>query len=203
MVFDKLVRGQDVGTDLTPPGDLLLFPFEPLELFFLLTAIILIESATEDFHSRSPIFMLRTLVLTGYHNPCRYMDNADRRISNIYMLSSMTAGTESVNPEVLLIYLDFDSLFDLWNHQDRSKGCVTAAIGIKRGNTHKAMNPGLSLEIPICIRTGHGNSGIFNPGLFPGLEVKDLGPKAPPLSPAELHAQKHLSPNLGLGPPCP
>src|SRR5574337_241982 len=62
MILDELVRGENVGADLAPPGDLLLVAFELGHLLLLLPTIVVVQPRTQDLHRCGLIFMLRPLI---------------------------------------------------------------------------------------------------------------------------------------------
>ncbi len=78
VILHQLVRSQDVGADLAPPGDLLLLPAEPIQLLFLLLPGPLVQAGPQHLHGHGPVLVLGALVLARDHDPGRQVGDADR-----------------------------------------------------------------------------------------------------------------------------
>src|SRR3990172_8082864 len=113
MIFDQLVRGQDVGPDLAAPGDGRLFPLELGHLLVLLALHVVVEPGPQDLHGHGLILVLRALVLAGGHDPGGQVGDADGGVGHVDVLPAVPPGPERIDPEVLLLDLDLDVVGDL------------------------------------------------------------------------------------------
>jgi len=76
---------------------------------------------------------------------------------------------------------------------------VAALTGVERRNAYQAMDSRLSLKVAVRIIPVDRKGYTLDPSLLTGQVVDDLGLKFLPLGPAEVHAQEHIGPILGLG----
>src|SRR5580698_7198008 len=76
---------------------------------------------------------------------------------------------------------------------------MTAFGLIERGDAHEAMHAGFAGELPEGVVAGNGKSGGLDAGFFTVLVVVHLRFEALLLSPAQIHAHKHLGPVLAFG----
>src|SRR3990172_1501992 len=113
MIFDQLVRGQDVGPNLVAPGDGRLYPLELGHLLVLLPLVVIVEPGPQDLHGHGLVFVLRALVLAGGHDPGGQVGDADGGVGHVDVLPAVPPGPERIDPEVLLLDLDLDVVGDL------------------------------------------------------------------------------------------
>src|SRR5919108_2671935 len=71
---------------------------------------------------------------------------------------------------------------------------------IERAQADEAVDTSFSLQDPVGVLALRGEGGGLEPGLLAGARLEQLGLKASALRPAEVHAQQHLRPVLGVGP---
>ncbi len=74
--------------------------------------------------------------------------------------------------------------------------------GIEGGDANKTMDPGLALEVTVCIRTTGNKRDALDAGFFTVLNVDNAGFIVLPFRPTQVHSKEHLGPVLGLSSPC-
>ena len=87
-VLHHLVRGQHVGADLAPPGDVALLARERLELASPLLARLLGQLGREDLHGAGLVLVLAALVLTGHDGSGGQMGDPHGRVGDVDVLAS-------------------------------------------------------------------------------------------------------------------
>ena len=172
-ILDHLVRMQDIGADLAPPADLLLFAGDLGGLGLALRHFPLIQLGPQDLHGGGPVEVLAALGLAGHDDTGREMGDAHGRIGGVDMLPAGAAGAEGVHPQVGLADLDVDViLFDLGKDDRRGKGGVTAGIAVKGGDADQAVDAGFRLEVTVGVFAGDVEGRRLDSGLVTGLESR-------------------------------
>ena len=117
--------------------------------------------------------MLGPLILTGHDNARGQMCDANGRGSLVDMLSASSAGTVGIDPQIALIYLDIDILFDVRHDIAGCKGSLTLTRRIVRGDPHQAVDTFLSLQIAVGILPVNLDCDGLDPGFFPVQKIKN------------------------------
>src|SRR5262249_47893066 len=73
-------------------------------------------------------------------------------------------------------------------------------VGGEGRDADEPVHAGLGLHVAVRVRPLDGERRALDPGALAGLLLEQLGPEAPSLAPAEVHAEKHLGPVLRLEP---
>ena len=82
---------------------------------------------------------------------------------------------------------------------DGDEAGVTPVGGVERAQAHEPVDAALGLQQPVHVLALDGERGALEPRLVAVLQVVDLDLEAAALEPAQVHAQQHLGPVLGLG----
>jgi hypothetical protein len=93
-----------------------------------------------------------------------------------------------------------DGLIEIGVDKDRSERGLAARVGVKRRDAHEPMYPVFGSQVTIGPITAHLERGALDASLFARLMVEHFNREAMALTPAEVHAQEHLRPVLGIGP---
>jgi hypothetical protein len=131
------------------------------------------------------------------------MSDPHGRVRDIDMLAARSAGAIRIYPQILIIDVHLDLILHFRIGKNRSKGSMTPAAGIIGRNAHQAVDAVLCFHVTVGIGALHRYGGSLDPGLLTILVVQYLGPETAPLSPAQIHAEQHLGPILGLRATCP
>jgi hypothetical protein len=199
VILHQLVGLQHVGADLAAPGDILLVVVNFLEFFVLLLLLALMQPRLEHLHGQLLVAVLGFFLLALDRDTGRQMRDAHGAAGLVDVLAAGAAGTENIDPQVLIFNDHYDFVVELGIDEDRRKRCVPFAAGVKRGNPHQAMNTALGLHVSIGVLTRGGEGGALDAGFFTGLEVDQFQLEALALNPAGVHAEEYLRPVLGLG----
>src|SRR5579863_4319430 len=76
---------------------------------------------------------------------------------------------------------------------------MAAVAGIERRFAHQAVYTGLGAQPAVGVLALHFHTRALDTGNLPGAHVDDLAAQAARRTPAQIHAQQHLRPILGLG----
>jgi hypothetical protein len=127
------------------------------------------------------------------------MRDAHRRICGVHMLSALAAGAVSIDADIVRLDDDVDAVINLRRNEDAGERCVTALGLIKRRDADQAVYTDFALQKSECIVAVHRESRRLQPRFFTRLIVVENGFEALPLSPSQVHAQKHVGPILRFG----
>ena len=115
------------------------------------------------------------------------------------MLSTLTAGSVRVDPEVFIPDFNVQVLFDFGYDVHRAKRSVAAFVGIEGTDADEAMDAAFSFAVSIGVLAHDAENGAAESGLVPVLEVLDLAGETGALSPTGIHAKEHVGPVAGFG----
>ena len=142
--------------------------------------------------------MLRALVLALHYYTTGLMGQTHRRIGFINMLTTGTRCAVSIRANIRRININLNIVINLRRHIDRRERCMTAITRIKWRLAHQTMHTNLSTQPTKGIFTANLHRGTFNTSHITGRAFHQLRFKAFIVSPAQIHAQQHLSPILSL-----
>ena len=126
------------------------------------------------------------------------MSNAHRRIRHVDVLTARTRCTEGIDAQVFHADIDLDFVVDLRIHEYRCERRVPARVGIERGNAHQPVDTDFRLQQAVSVFTVYFKRDRLDARAFALLPVHDHSAKTHALSPAQVHAEQHLSPVLAF-----
>ena len=83
---------------------------------------------------------------------------------------------------------------------ERGEGGLALALGVERRDAHQAVHAVLGAQAPVGVAAADQERGRGDAGLGPGRHLVELDVEAAALGPAQVHAQQHVGPVLGVGP---
>jgi len=95
------------------PGDVLLLTDQGGGRALLFLHFQFVEARPQLLHGSGAIFVLGTFALTADHDTGREMGDADCRVGLVDVLTTGTAGTVGVDPQILLVDVDLDIIGNL------------------------------------------------------------------------------------------
>ena len=116
------------------------------------------------------------------------------------MLAAGAARSEDVGADVVGVDLDRDRVLDLGGHLDEDERRVPAMGGVERADPDEAMDAVLALEEAVGPRPRDADGGRLDARLIPHQLLEELDRHRCSSRPAQVHAQEHLRPVLGVGP---
>jgi hypothetical protein len=125
--------------------------------------------------------------------------DAHRRLGLVDVLAAGAGGAVDIDLEVGGIDRDVDLVVHLGRDEHRGEAGVAAVVGIEGRLAHQAVHAGLGLEPAIGVIALDAHGGRLDAGHFAAADFHQLGLPAARLAPAQVHAQQHLGPVLGLG----
>ena len=84
------------------------------------------------------------------------------------------------------------------DHDLRERG-VPAVLAVEGAETDEPVHAALRLEESVGVLTLHRQRRRLEPRLLPRARLDELGLEAAVVCPAQVHAQEHLGPVLGVG----
>src|SRR5262249_49385969 len=129
------------------------------------------------------------------------MRDAHSRICGVYMLSTLAAGTISIDAKVFLLHVDLDGIVDLRGNKYACKRGVPPLSLVEWRDAHETVNANLAGQQAKGIFTSNGKRGRFNTRLLARLIVIEHRTKTLSLGPTQVHPHEHLCPVLRLGAP--
>ncbi len=115
------------------------------------------------------------------------------------MLAALGGGTEHVDAQVFGVEVHLGGALHLGHHLDQGEGGVAGVGGVEGGEAHQAVHPALGPQVAVGVAAGDLHSNALDAGLLARSHVQDGGAAAALLGPAQVHAQQHLRPVLGVG----
>src|SRR5690606_36377504 len=101
------------------------------------------------------VLVLRALSLTGDDDAGRDVREAHGRARLVDVLTAGARSAVGIGPHVLIEYLDFDVLVDLWIDPHAGERGVPAGVGIVRADAHEPMHAGFGLQPAISVFALH------------------------------------------------
>ena len=203
MVLHQRVGVQDVGADLAAPRRLLLVAHHGGQLVLPLLKGALVELALQDVHRHLTVHVLRALVLARDDDARRQVGDADGGVRPVDVLPPRTAGPVGVHLQVLRADVDVHVVRELRRDEDRREARVPAVGGVERRDAHQTMHPPLRLQEPVGVVALHHHRGALDARLLVVRRLQHRRLEAVALRIAQVHAQQHLRPVLGVQPPRP
>ena len=176
-----------------------IFFFSPASRCFSASASC--EARLEDLQRRRLVLMLAALVLALHHQTRRKVRNPHGGVGPIDVLPPGTAGAIGIDPEVLFGDADLHLASDIGHHRERGEAGLSALLGVERRDSNEAVDPDLAAQVPVGVIALYGERDALDARLLAGLDVEDLGSETSLLAPAQVHAEEHLRPVTGVGPP--
>ena len=170
------------------------------ELLLALLALQLGQLGLEDLHGPVLVLVLAALVLARHHHPGGQVGEAHGRVGHVDVLAAGARRAVGVDPEVLLVDVDVGHVLEERGHLQRRERGLALALGVERRHPHQAVHPVLGAQPPVGVATVDQERGRRDARLRPRRDLVELDVEAPPLGPAQVHAQQHVGPVLGIGP---
>jgi hypothetical protein len=125
--------------------------------------------------------------------------DAHRGIGLVDVLAARSRGAVGVDAYVGVVDLHVHVLVDERPNVNLGEAGVTPRRGVEGRDPHQAVDAALGGEEPVCVLAPGDEGGRLQARLLPGGGLLHLHPEAALLRPAQVHAQKHLGPVLGVG----
>src|SRR5690606_30751839 len=190
---------EHVVADLAAPADVGLAGLQRIPLGVALLDFQLVETCGQQLHRPVAVGVLAALGLAGDHHPRGHVGDAHRRLGLVDVLATGARGAVDVGPEVGRIDLDVDVVVDLGRHEHRGEAGVAAVVRIEPRLAYQPVHPGLGLEPAVGVLALDPEGGRLDARHFAAGDLQQFGLPAARLGPAQVHAQQHLGPVLGLG----
>ena len=101
--------------------------------------------------------------------------------------------------QVGVVDLDLDAFVDQRADVELGEAGVAPGRGVEGGDPHQAVDAALGGEEPVGVLAAGDEGGRLEAGLLPRRGLLHLDLEAAALGPAQVHAQQHLRPVLGVG----
>src|SRR5690606_13070868 len=190
---------QHVGANLAAPADVGLAVLHGLLGLAALHHFQFAEFGPQHLHTVVAVLVLGALALALHHGIGGNVGDAHRRVGAVDVLAAGAAGPVGIGAQVRRVDVDLDGVVDFRGHEHRRKRRMAAVAGIERGFAHQAVHADLGAQpaegvVPLDVDGGALDARHFAGGAFDqvGLEAFVVGP-------AQVHAQQHFRPILGLG----
>ena len=167
-------------------------------LLLLLALLQLVEPRLQDLHRPRLVLVLRALVLARDDVPVGRCVETHRRVGLVDVLAARPARAIGVDAQVLVPDRDLYVLLDVRQHQHRGERRLPPRVGIERRDAHQTVNARLRLRVAVRVRTFQADGGALQPRTLTRLQLQQLRLEAASLRPAQVHAEQHLGPVLGL-----
>src|SRR5215212_6160021 len=196
VIFDELVRVEDVGPDLGSPLDLGLLPALRCYLLLPLLPLQFEEPRPQYAHGYLAVLVLAPLILALRHDARGEVRAPDRGIRLVDVLPTRPGGPIRIHLEVLLFDLALDRLAHDGRDGDGGEAGVPPPAGVEGTDPDEAVHPTLGGQKPERVLPRDGKGGAFDAGFLSLGVLDDLQLEAPPLRPAPVHTREHLGPIL-------
>src|SRR5439155_15376179 len=170
-----------------PRADVLAFELGVLALARLLLA--LQQARLENAHGRLTVLQLRALVLAGHDDTAGQVRDAHGRADLVDVLPARAAGPVGVDFDIFGVDRDLRCAgFDRRQHFHQGKAGLPAMRGVERRQTHEPVLSALAAQIAKGVAPADLDRDAFEARLFAGHAIEHVGPVAPTLGPAQVHA---------------
>ncbi|MCY1276206.1 hypothetical protein D9M70_248650 [compost metagenome] len=115
------------------------------------------------------------------------------------MLTARAGGAVGVDAQVGRVDLDLDVVVDFRRGEHRGERGVATVAGVERALAHQAVHADLSAQPAEGVLALDVHGGALDAGDFAFGQFDDGGVEAVLVGPAQVHAQQHVGPVLGLG----
>ena len=164
--IDTVIRntalGEVVGTDLLRPFAGADLPAALLrDRLLLLAHLHLVETRAQHLHRLRPVLDLRLLILLRDDDAGRDVCDANGGVRCVHALTTRSAGTERVDPQILFVDLDVD-LLGLGQHGHRGRGGVDPAARLGRRHALHPVHTALVLQTAVHAATFDRSNHFLN-----------------------------------------
>src|SRR6267154_4030321 len=142
---------EHVGANLVPPLDIGLGGLELVAVGLVLAQFQLVQARFQHRHGLRAVAVLRAIILALYHDACRQMRDAHRRIGLVDVLATRARRAVGIDAQVRGIDRDFDVLVHLGIDEHAREGRVAARVRIERGLAHQAVHAVLGAQVPVGV----------------------------------------------------
>ncbi len=161
--------------------------------------LLLVEPGAQHIHGLGAVAVLRAVGLAGDDDAGGQVGDADGGVGAVDVLAAGTRGTVGVDLQVALVDVDLDPVVDHGEHPDAGEAGVPPRLAVEGRDAHQAVHAGFGLEPAIGVEADDLDRGRLDPGLLAAGLLDPLHLVAVLLGPAQVHAEQHLGPVLGLG----
>ena len=200
VVVDLPIGVQHVRADLAAPLDALLLPLQLGHLGVSLLSLEHPQAALEHLHGLVVVLVLRALGLAGDHDPGGQVGEANGRVGLVDVLSTRARRPIGVDPKVGITHFDLDLVvvLDLGAGHDRGEAGLSSRGRVEGRDADQPMHADLRPQMPVGVLADERDLGTTDAGLIALLHVDHGHLVALTLAPAQIHAQQHLGPVLGI-----
>ena len=195
---------EHVAPDLRAPFDLLLARLDFCGLRPTFLELYLVQLGTQQTQC---VFLVLWLVaclgvldhdlilLVGQH-VVELIVQTHTRLDLVHVLSTRTAGAESVPREVRRIDVDLDGVVHQRNDEHGGERGHTLSLRIERGDAHQAVHTVFALQVTVGEVSLHLDGDGLDARLVSFEQVGDLRLVSFRFAPAEVHSHEHIAPVL-------
>ena len=137
-------------------------------------------------------------VLALHDDAGRQVGDAHRGIGLVDVLAARARGAKRVDAQVGGIDLDFDRLVDFGIDEHAGERGMAARVRIEGALAHQAVHAGFGAQVAVGVVASDLDAGALDAGDLAVRLLEDLGLIALALAVAQVHAQQHRRPVLGL-----
>src|SRR5690606_15380219 len=159
----------------------------------------LVQLGAQHLEGAILVGVLGALVLAAHHGVGRHVGDAHRRVGGVHVLTAGTRGAIGVDAQVGRVDLDLDVVVDFRRHEHRGERGVATVAGVERALAHQAVHADLGAQPAVGVFAANVHGGTLDAGHFAFGQLDDFRVEAVLGGPAQVHAQQHVGPVLGLG----
>lgn len=115
------------------------------------------------------------------------------------MLTARAGGAVGIDAQVGRVDLDLDVVVDFRRYEHRGERGVATVAGVERTLAHQAVHADLGAQPAEGVLALDVHGGALDAGDLALGQLDDSGVEAVLVGPAQVHAQQHVGPVLGLG----
>ena len=127
------------------------------------------------------------------------MGDAHRGLGAVDVLAAGPARTVDVDPQLSGVDLDGDGVIDLRRDEHRRERGMAPVPGVERRLPHQPVHAGLGAQPTVGVFPLETYGGALDAGHLSVGHLDQIGLESAPLTPAQVHAEQHPRPVLGLG----
>ena len=187
-----------VGTDLVAPADFLHLSTNAGKLLRVFLLLEHIQLRLQHLHGLILVLELGSLVLALHHDSGRKVGNTDGGGRLVDVLSACAAASVGIDPQILIVDLHVQILFDVRHDIQRHKGSLPFSLGVEGRDSHQTVHALFRLEIAVGVFPVHLKGDGFDARLIAVQIIQDLYAEALFLGPSGIHAVEHAAPVAAL-----
>ena len=181
------------------PADVRLGVFQRLGGGVALLHFQLVQLGPQHLHGGVAVGVLGALVLAADHGVGGDVGDPHRRVGGVHVLATGTGGAVGVGAQIGRIDVDLDVVVDFRRGEHRGERGVATVAGVERTLAHQTVHADFGAQPAEGVLALDMHGGALDAGDFASGQFHDGGFETVLVGPAQVHAQQHVGPVLGLG----